>query len=348
MRTTLFLLVAALLAAPVSAKTRLKTLLKDFEEGKTADRIRLAPALGRYKENRATALLIEAFDPRKGNPKETDAIVQGLGFSGDARAVEPLQAAWDFMRTTDMQLEGNMPGHLQVLRWRILEALSRIGGDAAVSTLSVAVNDSDARVVEEAVRGLGALQVKDAVPAIQTLAAKGGNLGQTAIEALGAIGDKRAISTLEQLLAGSDRYVEVQARYALIKLGKKEHLKPLEAMLEGDPGDGKAAILAAYYLVKLDKNSGLSYLDAMLKRKEEPLAPLAAEALGKTGNERAVLPLAEGLRNQDATVRLMAVRGLARLGGSRAVSAMDKAKSDSNAGVRNAAQLGLMEWGEFD
>lgn len=348
MRNALFLVVAALVCAPAAAKTRTKTLLQEFEQGKLEDRVRVAPALGRSRDKRATDLLLEAFDHRKANPRETIAIVEALGLSADKRAVEPLQAAWDYMRTADMQMEGELPAHLQALRLRILEALARVGGDEAVAVLSTAVNDDDPRVVAEAAKGLGLLRVKAAVPALQQLAGKGGNLGQTAIEALGEIGDKRAVGTLEQLAAGTDKFVEAQTRYALARLGQKGMVAALEKSLLGDPGDGKAAVLAAYYLVKLDKNTGVAYLDALARKPGEPLAALAAEALGKTDNPRAVLPLVEAMTSPDPAVRLMCARGLSRLGGARAVSALKKLRQDPNVPVRAQAILGLADWGEFD
>lgn len=342
------LLAVLLLAPSAHARQGTRKLLAAFESGKVEDRIRLASALGRSKDKRSTELLIERFDVKKGNPKETDALVQGMGLSGDKRCVEPLQQAWDYMRTTDMQLEGELPAHLQILRWRILEALARIGGDQAISTLSLALNEKDPRVVEEAARGLGKLKVKDAVPALQQLAAKGGNVGQTAIEALADIGDKRALSTLEQLAQSTDRYVEVQTLYALSMLGQRSRIKDLEKLLDGDPGERGIAIMAAYYLIKLDRNSGLQYLDTLTKKSEPAIAVLAAEALGKSNNERAVMPLVEALSSKDQTLRFMSARGLSRLGGTRALGALKKLRDDPNPQVRATALAGLDEWGERD
>ncbi len=348
MRNALFLVVAAALAAPAVAKTRTKNMLETFEQGKLEDRVRVAPAMGRSRDKRATDLLLEAYNPRKSNPRETLALTEALGLSADKRAIPPLQAAWDYMRTADMQMEGELPGHLQALRLRILEAFARVGGPEAIAVLSTAVNDADPRVVAEAAKGLGLLRVKDAIPALQQLAVKGGNVGQSAIEALADIGDKRAINTLEQLLTGSDKLVDAQARYALARLGQKGYVASLEKTLEGDPGDGKAAILSAYYLVKLDKNSGITYLDTIARKHGDPLAPLAVEALGKTDNPRAVQPVVEAMSAPEAPVRLMCAQALARLGGARAVSALKKLRQDSNVGVRAQAILGLNDWGEFD
>ncbi|PIR18706.1 MAG: hypothetical protein COV48_06040, partial [Elusimicrobia bacterium CG11_big_fil_rev_8_21_14_0_20_64_6] len=220
---------------------------------------------GNMKDKKSVDALILAFDIKRGDPRESAAYIDALGVSGDPRAVAPLATAWDYLRSMILQM-GELPGHLQVVRWKILEALSRIGGDQAVRILSEALNESDLRVVEEAVRGLGRLQVRNSVPALQQLASGAtGNLLQAIIEALGDIGDKRAVSTLEQAISNPDKYIEVQVSYALAKLGRKEALERLNGFLKGDPGEDKVGLLAAYYLVKLDKTSGLEHLEAMMK-----------------------------------------------------------------------------------
>ena len=348
-RTTLAVLALLLLAAPAPArKPKVKDLIASFESAKTDERLRLAGTLARMKDKKAVDALIAAFDIKKGNPRESAAIVDALGVAGDPRGVEPLAAAWDYLRSMILQM-GELPGHLQVLRWKILEALSRLGGDQAVRTLSEALNESDPRVVEEAVRGLGRLQVRDAVPALQQLAGGAtGNLLQSILEALGDIGDKRAVSTLEQAFNNPDKFIEVQASYGLAKLGKKEALTRLNAFLKGDPGEDKVGLLAAYYLVKLDRDAGLEHLEAMMKKPDSPLAPLAAETLGKTENPRAVLVLVEALKAPDPAVRQAVARALVRVGGPRAVTALKKLRADANPGVRSTALLGLADLGEVD
>jgi len=340
-------LASALLAVPAPArKPMVKDLVASFGSAKTDERVRMAATLGRRRDKKTTDALLLAFDIKRGNPRESAAIVDALGLAEDPRSVDALAAAWDYLRSLQLQM-GELPGHLQVLRWKILEALSRVGGDQAVRTLSESLNDPDPRVVEEAVRGLGRLQVKDAVPALQQLASGAtGNLLQSILEALGDIGDKRAVSTLEQAATNPDKYVEVEAAYGLAKLGRKDALARLNAFLEGDPGEDKVGLLAAYYLVKLDKDAGLRHLEAMMKKPDSPLAPVAAETLGKTGNPRAVLVLVEALSAPDPAVRLSVARALTRLGGGRAISALKKMRSDSNPGARSAALLGLAEHGE--
>ncbi len=340
---------ALFLVIPASArKPMVKDLLTAFDAAKTDERIRLAATLGRRKEKKTTDALILAFDIKRGNPRESAAYVEALGMAGDPRAVAPLAAAWDYLRSMILQM-GELPGHLQVLRWKILDALSRLGGDQAVRILSESLNDPDLRVVEEAVRGLGRLQTKDAVPAMQQLASGAqGNLLQAIFEALGDIGDKRAISTLEQAVNNPDKFIEVEASYGLAKLGKKDAVVRLEKFLVGDPGEDKVGLFAAYYLVKLDKDAGLKHLEALMKRPDSPLAPLAAETLGKAENPRGVLVLVEAMKAPDPAVRLFVARSLTRLGGGRSVTALKKMRGDSNPGVRSAAINGLSELGEND
>jgi HEAT repeat protein len=338
-----------LLASSASArKAKVKDLVASFESAKSDERVRMAPTLGAMKEKKATEALINAFDVKRGNPKESLAYVDALGATGDERAVEHLATAWDYLRSLILQM-GELPGNLQVLRWKILESLSRLGGDQAVRILSEALNEQDPRVVEEAVRGLGRLQVRDAVPALQQLAAGAqGNLLQAIFEALGDIGDKRALSTLEQAVQNPDKFIEVQVSYALAKLGKKDALARLEGFLKGDPGEGKVALLAAYYLVKLDKDAGLRHLEEMMMKPDSPLAPVAADTLGKTENPRAVLVLIEAMKAPDPAVRTAVARSLTRLGGGRSLTALKKLRSDVNPGVRSVAAAGLASLGEAD
>lgn len=326
-----------------------KELIKTFQNAKSDERARIAPILGHARTTKATEALIQAFDIRRSSPKETTAIVDALGIAGDSRAVEPLAAAWDYLRSMILQM-GELPGHLQVIRWKILESLSRVGGGQSTTILSEALNDKDPRVVEEAVRGLGRLQVKDALPALQQLASGAqGNQLQAILEALGDIGDKRALSTLEQAKSNPDKFVEIEAYYALAKLNQKGAVDILESALKrNDPGEEKVGLMAAYYLVKLDKTSGLEHLERLMKKADSPTAPLAAEALGKSENPRAVLVLVDAIKAPDASVRLSVARALGLLGGSRADGALKKLKGDPNPGVRAVAQSALSEHGELD
>ena len=349
MRKTIALLATLAFCAPAQArKPRMHDFIKSFESAKSDDRIRMAPGLGHAQEKKATDALLLAFDIKRGEPKESVAYVNALGLSGDARAVAPLAAAWDYLRYMSLQMV-DLPGALHTVRWKILEALGRLGGSQAVTILMDAINDKDPRVAEEAVRGLGRLQVKDAVPALQQFAGgANGSVLQAVLEALGDIGDKRAFPTLEQALAKPDKFIEIQAHYGLSMLGKKDSIGLLQDFLKNDPGEERVGLMAAYYLVKLDHTKGFQHLEKMMKKPDSPLAPQAAEALGKSGNPRAVLVLTEASKAPDNSVRLAVARALGRLGGPRAISTLRKMREDPFLGVQSAAYASLIEVGELD
>ncbi|MEK7389727.1 MAG: HEAT repeat domain-containing protein [Elusimicrobiota bacterium] len=348
MRKCLVAVSLGLLCAPAWCRPSVKNLVRSFEAASAEERTRMAPVLGRARDKRATEALIAVFDIKRGQPKESTAYVEALGLSEDARAIAPLAAAWDYLRSMVLQM-GELTGQQQFLRWKVLEALSGVGGEQAVAILAEAVNDKDPRVAEEAVRGLGRLQVRELVPVlVQMSGSATGNLRQAVFEALGDIGDKRIVATLEHATAFPDKFVVVQASYALAKLGQKQNSARLIAMLKSDPGEEKVGLMAAYYLAKLENNKGLEHLEAIMLRPESPLAPLAAEALGKTGNPRAVLVLSEALELPSTSVRLTATRSLGHLGGSRAVSTLRKFSEDPNPGVRNSAIAALTYLGEMD
>lgn len=223
-----------------------------------------------------------------------------------------------------------------------------MGGDQAVAILEEAVNDKDPRIVEQAVRSLGRLQVKDAIPALQQLAAQGGDMTQAVFEAFAAIGDRRVDSILEQGLTNQDKFINVEAAYALAKLGRKDMIARLEAALKSDPGSEKVGILAAYYLAKMDRTAGLDHLVKLMKKPDSGFSVLAADALGKCGNPRAVLPLVEAMKTDDSSLRLSIARALGRLGGPRAMSALKKLREDPNPGVHNAALISLADLGDVN
>ena len=345
-RVCALVVLSVLFASFSGARAREKTLLSDFESGKSEDRIRLASALGRMKDKKATDALLNAFDIRRSSPRETGAIIEALGETGDPRAVEPISGAEDYLRST-VQM-GELSAQLQVLRGKILEALGRLGGERAVSILEESLDDKDPRVVQEAVRGLGNLQIKDAVPALQQLAGQGGDMTQAVFEAFASIGDKRAESTLEQGLFSQDKFVNVEAAYALAKLGRKEMIGRLEAEFKNDYGSERVGVLAAFYLAKMDRVSGLDHLVDLMKKPALGFSVLAAESLGKCGNPRAMLPLIEALKTDDSSMRIAVARGLGLLGGVRAVTALKKLCEDTNPGVRAAAYASLAQLGELD
>lgn len=132
--------------------------------------------------------------------------------------------------------------------------------------------------------------------------------GRLAAEALGDIGDKRAVDPLILRLSHERRDLRRNAAYALGLLGDDRAVKPLVA-LAGNKGE-----------------------DASLRGE-------AAEALGRIGHEDAIPALAGLFRDKtdDWFVRWKATAGLGMMDHQEAIDTVIQALSDSHNYVRNAA-----------
>lgn len=343
-RLCALLIVLAFLAAPAAAKPTVKKLLKELKSAAGEPQLRVIRSLGRTKKSGAVEPLLALFDIRKDNPKRSAAIVEALGRLGDQKAVNALAGAWDYLDSLKLRTE--LPPHLQILRGSIIEALGELGGERAGQLAMAALADEDERIVEKAVRALGGIKEKRAIDALIELSTRGGNLSQAVYEALGEIGEARAVPVLEKGLKKEKTLDRIPAAYGLALLGREQGIAALKFFLEPGPDGDKPGILAGYYLARLNKTAGLDYLVMLLDSDGTPVQLLAAEALGKTRNKKAVLPLAEALESADAVLRLTVVRGLGTLGGSRAIVTLKRQRDDPNAAVRGAVKLALADLGE--
>jgi HEAT repeat protein len=333
-------------AAPARAKPSAGRLLKLLPEAQGDGQLRIIRALGRsVRPKEAVPALLALLDVRKDSPRRSAIIVEALGRLGDERAAGPLLAAWDYLVSLRQQMD--LTAQVQVLRLAVLEALGGVGGAAAGRALIEALSDPDPAVAEAAARALGAMRERGAVDSLSQLAGKPGGVGQAACEALGAIGDAKGRPALERALAAPTLAQAAPAAYGLAGLSRKEGVKALQSMLDGALTGEPGARLAAYYLTRLDKNSGLQFLVQLMESEMSGGLPvLAAEALGKSGNQRAVLPLIEAVPEAAPELRLAIAGALGRLGGARAVTALRKLRDDDALAVRHAAVAALAELGE--
>jgi HEAT repeat protein len=67
----------------------------------------------------------------------------------------------------------------------------------------------------------------------------------------------------------------------------------------------------------------------------------AAEALGRMGDQRAVVPLIQALRDEDWRVRMKAAWSLGRLGDPSAIGPLREAQRDPMEGVQEMAKEAL-------
>jgi HEAT repeat protein len=158
-----------------------------------------------------------------------------------------------------------------------------------------------------------------------------------AAEALGVIGDSRAVKPLLIAIAAhKDRHTDVctAAAEALVKIGASA-VEPLIAALKDRDSDVRIAAVEA--LGKIGDTRAVEPLIAALKDRDSHVCIAAVKALGKIGDTRAVEPLIAALKDRDRFVRYAAVEALGKIGDTRAVEPLIAALKDSDSILRKVA-----------
>jgi HEAT repeat protein len=166
-----------------------------------------------------------------------------------------------------------------------------------------------------------------------------------AVEALGEIGDARAVEPLIVVLK-DDQFDEGRlASDALCKIGAPA-VEPLIAALK----DGKSYFVfrnAAESLGCIGDTRAVEPLIAALKDTEYKYACSAlVNALGKLGDARAVEPLITALKDDDEVVRWQAAKALGMIGDARAVEPLVATLKDGDSGVCSSAAVSLGKFGD--
>jgi len=236
-------------------------------------RIAVAYVLSKISDQRAVEPLIKALRDKDSDVRE--AAAKALGKIGDPRAVEPLIEA--------------LKDEYWWVRKAAVEALGKIGDPRAVEPLIEALRDKDSDVCYTAAKALEKIEpewyktevAKKQVPEfINALRHEYSGVRKAAAEALGKIGDQRAVKPLIEALRDKDSDVRKAAAKALGKIGDQRAVESLiQALRNNDPDVRKAA----------------------------------AKALGKIGDQRAVKPLIEALRDNDPDVCYTAAEALKKI-----------------------------------
>jgi len=162
-----------------------------------------------------------------------------------------------------------------------------------------------------------------------------------AAEALGDLGDTRAVKALTKALLDGDRRVRSAAAEALVDLRALEPL--IQALREGD---GDARFVATEALGRLGDPRAVEALIKELKDGDRSLQRAAAEALGSLGDARAVMPLLRTLRDPNSDVQSAAAEALGRLRDARAVEPIIQALGVFSPHVKRLAAEALGRLGD--
>jgi len=230
-----------------------------------------------------------------------------------------------------------------------LTTVQLAGGGLLVERVSIALaerlRDEDSAVQWFAAEALGRLGNARAIePLLGLLRDEDSGLCWSAANALGQLGDDRAFEPLLDLLKDKDPGVRGRAADALGRLGDARAVQPLLGLL----GDEDSAVRgdAAHALGQLGDMRAFEPLLGLLREKNNLVRQHLVLVLGQVGDGRAVEPLLGLLGDDDSKVRLCAATALAKLGDSRAVEPLLGMLRDKDRDVRRLAAVALGQLGD--
>ncbi|MDC0713935.1 HEAT repeat domain-containing protein [Stigmatella sp. ncwal1] len=292
-------------------------------------------------------------------PEVITALARVLGDLKHPSSVEPLQAALDpGASDTDAHLANK----------ELAAALGKVGSAKAAPALTKLLGSRDNYTRIEAIQALGALRAPEAVEPLLQLASDESTepfLNKKAIEALGRIGDARAVPVLMRMLTKERQGVSfyVESSFALYQLGAPA-ADALLAALEGRDAEltkwaGQQGVHPASYAMKAaqllgdfrDRRAEATLLKQLTFTNTDPriqalVRMQAAEALGRMRTGPAARPLSTLVSEEDPTIRAAYVRALTLIGGREALPALEKAAGQGDWYARETAMRGLALLGD--
>jgi HEAT repeat protein len=172
-----------------------------------------------------------------------------------------------------------------------------------------------------------------------------------------ARGDKGALKALESWLSNEDRHTRCVAAFVFAGLGDDRGLEIISAVLKdkSDRPQGQGVPTAPWSMQKQihsDRYFAVHVLGALKDRRAVPiLVPLlqdeqinynVAWALGEIGDEQAIGPLIESLRDKSSDMRVSAIRALQKLGAIAALPHLQAILNDHEK-THYGAQISVSE-----
>jgi HEAT repeat protein len=170
---------------------------------------------------------------------------------------------------------------------------------------------------------------------------KKGDVREAAAQALGELGDVRAVAPLAAALHDQREAVREAAAQALWKIGDARALEVLGAALQDADRDVRRGV--GLVLRDIKDAHVVELLLKVLEHGVGPTSDYAVFVLGWVGDARALPVLVAALASEYKGVRYDAVNGLGKLKDARAVEPLIIALLDSEVDVRRDAALALGE-----
>lgn len=294
--------------------------LRQLGSGNAEARARAAEMLAGSREARVVESLVMALADEEALVRA--AAAKSLGKIGDAQAIEPLVAA---LLDTDKRVRAAAAKALGMMNWqpandrhRAMQAIAEDQWDTVVS-LGTQVVDLLLTALNE-----GDIDLK-----------------QKAAQALGQLGDLRAVEPLLSILRGTEIEIKHKAAQALGQLGDLRAVDMLLAALF-DPNSDELRVSAARALGQLGDPQALDPLTSAREDKEMPVRVAAVKAIGQIGGTDGIKRLIQSLGHPYQEVRAAAVQMLAQIG-APAVEPVMAVINDRR--LREMAQQALVEIG---
>lgn len=236
--------------------------------------------------------------------------------------------------------------HLTIMRKTAAQALGDLNDPVAIPALIEGLKvNNDPAIIGEITISLGKLEAKEAVELlIKALENKDGEVREHAVDALGLIGDPRAVQPLiTRLKEDPEDWVRGQAADALGLIGDKQALEPLITALQNDVGIG-VSMKTAKALGRLKDSAAVDPLINFLNQGQNDETRRAiAFALGEIGDKRAADVFLELLeKDNDPTVRYWSCLSLGFMKYQKATNVLlHTLLEDSSARVRKTAAISL-------
>jgi len=286
-----------------------RLLIAALKDQDRSVRYSAASALGSLGDERAVEPLIKAL-------KDTDILIRSssaraLGNLSDKRAIEPLTEA--------------LKDENRMVQDSVGFALRCLADKGSAEWLLAQLNDNNTQVRASSAFGLSRLGDKRAVePLIAALKTdESPDVRKSAASALGSLGDKRAVEPLVIALKDESPDVRKSAALALGRLGDKRAIEPLAAALQDKEVRSVAASLLACF-------GDSRAVKPLLEYSKEDMATMVVGGALTLINPPPVESLIELLKDRNPNVRRMAAFALSRVGDQQAVEPLIEAMKDEH------------------